>query len=102
MKFLRYFSRRLIYVIPQFLGVLVVIFVTVRLVPGDPARLMAGTNVSPEGVELIRERMGLTGPVHLQFWVYLKNVFRGDLGKSWWTGNQVIDDIASKLPATFK
>lgn len=102
MRFLRYFRRRIIYVIPQFLGVLIVIFVTVRLVPGDPARLMAGTLVSPEGIELIRERMGLTGPVYLQFWKYLKNVFQGDLGKSWYTGNQVIDDIAAKLPATLE
>ena len=102
MRFLRYFRRRIIYVLPQFLGVLIVIFVTVRLVPGDPARLMAGTLVSPEGVELIRERMGLTGPVYLQFWKYLKNVFQGDLGKSWYTGNQVIDDIAAKLPATLE
>ena len=102
MRFLRYFRRRIIYVLPQFLGVLIVIFVTVRLVPGDPARLMAGTLVSPEGVELIREKMGLTGPVYLQFWKYLKNVFQGDLGKSWYTGNQVIDDIAAKLPATLE
>ncbi|MFC2145441.1 ABC transporter permease, partial [Actinomycetota bacterium] len=102
MKFLRYFIRRLIYVIPQFLGVLIVIFMTVRLVPGDPARLMAGTNVSPEGVELIRERMGLTGPIYLQFWKYIKNVFQGDLGESWWTGNQVMEDIAAKLPATLE
>ena len=102
MRILRYFRRRIIYVIPQFFGVLVIIFMIVRLVPGDPARLMAGTLVSPEGVELIRERMGLTGPVYLQFWKYLKNVFQGDLGKSWYTGNQVIDDIAAKLPATLE
>jgi len=102
LKFLRYFGKRLIYIIPQFLGVLIVIFVTVRLVPGDPARLMAGTNVSVEGVELIREKMGLTGPIYIQFWKYLKNVFQGDFGKSWWTGNQVIDDISAKLPATLE
>jgi len=102
LRFLRYFRRRIIYVIPQFFGVLIIIFMIVRLVPGDPARLMAGSLVSPEGVEIVRERMGLTGPLYLQFWKYLKNVFQGDLGKSWFTGNQVIDDIAAKLPATLE
>ncbi|MDD5658859.1 MAG: ABC transporter permease [Actinomycetota bacterium] len=102
MKFLKYLGKRIVYVVPQFLGVLVVIFTLVRLVPGDPARLMAGTLVSPEGVEIIRKKMGLTGPIYQQFWVYLKNVFHGDFGKSWYTGNEVIKDIASRLPATLE
>jgi peptide/nickel transport system permease protein len=91
-----------IYIIPQFFGVLVVIFIMVRAVPGDPARLMAGTLVSPEGVELIRERMGLTGPLYKQFLIYVRNVFTGDFGDSWYTGNPVIQDIANKLPATLE
>jgi ABC-type dipeptide/oligopeptide/nickel transport system permease component len=101
-RFLRYFSRRVVYIVPQFLGVLVVIFVLVRAVPGDPARLMAGTLVSPEGVELIRKNMGLTGPIHQQFITYVQNVFRGNFGKSWYTGNPVIKDIGLRLPATME
>lgn len=102
MKFLKYLTKRLLYVIPQFFGVLVVIFVTVRLVPGDPARLMAGTMVPPEGVEKIRVSMGLTGPLYMQFWTYLKNIFHGNFGKSWYTNNQVLSDISAKLPATLE
>lgn len=99
-KLLPYLGRRAISVLPQILGVLAFTFVVVRLIPGDPAKLMAGPLISEEGVEQIRERMGLTGPLPVQFAVYMRNVFRGDLGSSWYTGNTVRSDIVARLPAT--
>lgn len=102
MRYFKLLVKRILYIIPQFIGTVVVIFFVVRLMPGDPARLMSGTNVSKEGVELMRERMGLSGPVYVQFWNYFKNLFKGDLGKSWVTGNQVLEDILNKLPSTLE
>lgn len=100
MKFLPYALRRVAFFVPQVLGVLVVTFILVRLIPGDPARLMAGPLMPEAGVELIREKMGLTGPLPVQFIHYVQRVFQGDLGSSWYTGNPVITDIAMRLPVT--
>lgn len=100
MKFLPYALRRLAFLVPQILGILLVTFVLVRLLPGDPARLMAGPLMPEAGVELIREKMGLTGSLPVQFIHYVQRVVHGDLGTSWYTGNPVMTDIAMRLPIT--
>ena len=102
MKLIPYLGKRVLYFTPQILGILIVTFVLVRSIPGDPARLMAGPLVPEEGVELIREKMGLKGPLPYQFLVYVKNLLKGDLGHSWYTGNPVSKDIAARLPAQVK
>lgn len=102
MKLRAYLLRRLIFLLPQLLGILAVTFIIVRMMPGDPARIMAGPLVPDEGVELIRKRMGLIGPLPYQFIHYVKNVFQGDLGNSWVTGNPVMRDIMVRLPATLE
>lgn len=102
MKILAYLGRRVIFFLPQVLGVVLITFLFVRMIPGDPARLMAGPLVSEEGLELIREKMGLSGPLPLQFVYYVKNAAQGDLGFSWYTGNRVMTDIAMRLPATLE
>jgi ABC-type dipeptide/oligopeptide/nickel transport system permease component len=100
--FLGYLKRRALFFIPQLFGVLLITFIVVRMIPGDPARIMAGGLASEEGVEQIRHRMGLTGPLYRQFITYITNVCRGNLGKSWFTGNQVMEDIKLRLPATLE
>ena len=102
MKFFVYLRRRAIFVLPQVFGVLLLTFIIVRLIPGDPARLMGGPLVSHEGLEQIRQRMGLTGPLPLQFLTYIVKIFKGDLGSSWYTGNTVATDIITRLPATLE
>ena len=99
-KILPYLRRRAFFILPQILVVLLLIFVLVRLIPGDPARLMAGPFIDDEGLEAFRERMGLTGPLYVQFATYLQSILRGDLGDSWFTGNPVLTDILFRLPAT--
>lgn len=56
----------------------------------------------PGGIELLRERMGLNEPIHLQFIHYIRNLLRGDLGYSWYTGNPVMTDVRLRLPATLE
>jgi len=101
-KLLPYIGRRIAFFLPQVLGIVVITFIIVRMIPGDPARLMAGPLVPEEGVELIRQKMGLSGPLPLQFLYYVKNIAQGNLGFSWYTGNPVATDIAMKLPATLE
>ena len=102
MRFLPYLGRRMLFVIPQIIGVVAITFFIIRMVPGDPARLMGGPMVSEGGLELIRQRMGLTGSLPYQFGVYIRNIFQGDLGDSWVTGNPVLTDIAVRLPMTLE
>jgi len=102
MRFLSYLGRRALFFLPQIVGILLVTFIFVRMIPGDPAKLMAGPLMPEEGVELIRERMGLNKPLPIQFFYYIRNVAHGDLGVSWYTGNPVMDDIRVRLPATIE
>jgi peptide/nickel transport system permease protein len=100
--FLRYIKRRALFIIPQLLGVLLITFFIVRMIPADPARMIAGGLAPEEGVQLLREKMGLTGPVYKQLLIYLGKVIKGDLGVSWFTGNTVLQDIKLRLPATLE
>ncbi len=102
MKFISYLGRRIVFLIPQLIGILAVTFIIVRLVPGDPARLMGGPYLPEEGLQMIREKMGLTGSLSSQFIHYLKNILDGNLGDSWYTGNPVLTDIRTRLPATLQ
>lgn len=102
MRILKYLGRRLLFIVPQLLGVFVLTFFAARAIPGDPARIMAGSLISDEGLEAVRERMGLSGTYWEQFVRYIKNILHGDMGNSWVTGNPVIEDIKQRLPATLQ
>lgn len=73
----------------------------VRLLPGDPARIIAGLLASEEEVQRIRVFLGLDKPIHEQYFVFLANLVRGDLGISVRTNSPVIVEIAARLPYTF-
>jgi len=102
MRFLRYAIRRLLLLIPQLLAVSFIVFFLVRLLPGDPAFLMAGQYATKERIEEVRSDLGLDLPLYEQYLVYLRNVVVGDFGMSWRTSQSVVDDIASRLPATLE
>lgn len=83
------------------LVLIVITFLTVHLVPGDPARVIAGTDASLEHVEATRERLGLDRPVLTQFWDYFSGVLTLDLGDSWRRpGVDVNEIISTRLPFT--
>jgi len=98
----RYVARRVLQLVPTLVVVSFLIFLMVRLIPGDPALLIAGENATPELVASIRERLGLDRPLLLQYWSYLGNVLRGDLGTSLRTHRPVAEEIAARLPATLQ
>jgi ABC-type dipeptide/oligopeptide/nickel transport system permease component len=102
MKARAYVLRRLLLLIPQVLGVTTVVFLLIRLLPGDPAYLIAGSLATKDVIESIREQLGLNRPLWEQYIIYLGNVARGDLGKSWLTSSQVSTDILQRFPATLE
>lgn len=76
------------------------IFVTLRILPGDVAQLIAGVNSTPEQVDAIRERLGLNVPVSTQYLTWIAGVLRGDLGTSLLTGAPVATELAQKAQVT--
>ena len=74
-------------------GVCVITFIISHLIPGDPARLLAGDRASDEIVENIRQQLGLNQPLYVQFARYVSDVFHGDLGISIRTGRPVMEEL---------
>lgn len=94
--------RRLALLIPQLLAVSFVAFVLVRLLPGNPAELLLGPQRTDQSVAALEQRMGLDKSIPEQYWIYLKDVAQGDLGRSFFTGSEVTDDIVDRFPATME
>jgi peptide/nickel transport system permease protein/oligopeptide transport system permease protein len=97
-----YVSRRLLVGLPTLLGVATVSFLLLRLIPGDPARLMAGPTATPAQVEHLRVQFGLTGSEISQYFRYLGNLLHGNLGISTLTGQAVSTEIATAFPYTLE
>lgn len=97
-----YVLRRLLSMIPALFGVILAIFLLTRVLPGDAARTYAGEQAPPEVVENIRAQMGLDKPIWQQFIDYVADLFRGDLGFAWHTGQSVASEFSARLPATLE
>jgi ABC-type dipeptide/oligopeptide/nickel transport system permease component len=80
----------------------VVVFVAIRLIPGDPAQLMAGQAATQEVVQQIRQSLGLDQPLPVQYLYFLRNVVRGDLGRSLFNGAPVVEELAQRFPRTVR
>lgn len=100
MALLQYILNCLILMVPTFFLVMVIIFLLVRLLPGDPAIALAGDRASDADLAAIRERLGLNEPLLMQFWLFLTNTLKGDLGTSILMRAPVIDVIFNRLPTT--
>ncbi len=99
---LKYIAQRLAFSIPVFLGVATIVFLVVRVIPGDPAVAALGDYASKEAVDALRQRMGLNESLPVQYVHFLASLVRGDLGKSMITGSPIRDDIAHALPYTIE
>ncbi|GED32464.1 ABC transporter permease [Brevibacillus centrosporus] len=97
-----YMIRRLLQMIPVLLGVILVVFLIMQMVPGDPAVLLAGEGASAETIANIRTQLGLDQPVMVQYFHYVTDVFTGDLGTSLRSNLPVFDEIMARLPATIE
>ena len=95
-----YIARRLIAFPFILLGMASVIFCLLLILPGDPARLMAGPGANAQVVESIRHQMGFDQPIAVQFINYLSNLAHGDLGRSFQSRRSVLEEILSLYPKT--
>lgn len=98
----RYILKRLVMLIPVLLGISLVTFGMLRLIPGDPARIMLGEHATAESIARFRESMGLDDPIPVQYARYLGRLLRGDLGRSIARQEWVTVEIAQRLPATIE
>jgi peptide/nickel transport system permease protein/oligopeptide transport system permease protein len=97
---LTYIVRRLLVAVPTLLGVATVVFSLLRLLPGDPAVVIAGPSSTPESIEHIRQQLGLKLPLWEQYLGFLGRLARGDLGLSTRTGAPVVGEIFARAPYT--
>lgn len=98
---LNYFIKRLLGLIPTLLIVMALVFLFVHLLPGDPARLIAGRNADAAVIELVRQDLGLDKPLPQQFWQFFTNILQGDLGRSMVSKRAVTEEIAVRFMPTF-
>ena len=99
---LTYAVRRILQSIPILLLVLTLVFVVVRVLPGDPAVAALGDYASKEAVQALRTKMGLDAPLYIQYFRFLGNLVTGDLGVSLVTGYSVGRQILKSLPYTLE
>ena len=97
---LRFLMQRLLALIPVLFIVAVIVFLILRLTPGDPAAVIAGNNATNEDIDRIREQLGLTRPLVTQFLIWLGNVVQGDLGYSFYLNKPVTELIAQRIEPT--
>src|SRR5881397_3654510 len=88
--------------IPITFGILTLVFSLIHLIPGDPARQIAGENARPEDIVAVRKALGLDQPLWTQYVTYLSHVIRGDFGRSFQTNEAVSKQIAERYPATIQ
>jgi peptide/nickel transport system permease protein len=98
----RYVAKRLVWLIVVVVGMTLITFTITHMIPADPAKIAAGLGADASAVVKIRQELGLDLPLYQQYLFYLKNLFRGDLGRSILTNRPVLDDIKDYFPATLE
>jgi peptide/nickel transport system permease protein len=96
----QYTIRRLLQLIPVAFSVIAIVFLMLRLIPGDPAEILAGEEATVEDIRAVRQQLGLDKPLIVQFFIYLKNISKGNLGRSFRTRRPVTREIMDRYPNT--
>lgn len=96
----RYILRRLISAIPVLLGITVIVFAIMAMIPGDPATAILGAYATPENVARINRDLGLDAPVVQRYFIWLGNMLTGDFGRSYSLNRPVLDEIVDRFSAT--
>ena len=97
----KYICKRILMMIPVIIGVSLLVFLVLKMTPGDPARVVAGSEADEATVEQIREELGLNKPVLQQYVDYMLALLHGDMGTSYTTSKPVADEILARMPTTF-
>lgn len=99
---LGFLGQRMLFILPQLFGILLVSFFLIKSIPGDPAVLMLGPMATAEAVASLRTKLGLDHSLPVQFWYFLGDLVQGDLGTSWQTTRPVLEDLLQRFPATLE
>jgi peptide/nickel transport system permease protein len=99
---LKYIIKRLLFLIPVLIGVSIIVFVIMRIFSPDPAPIVLGQHATQETINAWREANGLNDPVYIQYLRFIKGVFTGDLGTSYYTKTPVLKEILARFPATIE
>ena len=99
---LRFIAKRLLLALPTLWAVLTLVFLLVRVVPGDPTIVVLGDQASPAAREALRQRLGLDKPILVQYGDFMVQIAQGDLGRSLVTNRPISTDVAAVLPYTIE
>lgn len=99
---INYIFKRLLALIPIIIGVALIVFLIIHLIPGDPAQIMLGERATNEALVALRESMGLNDSLYVQFWKFFSKLPRGDLGRSIMSNNSVMEELLDRFPATIE
>src|SRR5690625_1647152 len=97
---LRYLLKRLILLIPVLLGISVIVFIIMALIPGDPAKAILGSYATPDNLARLRAEMGLDHSLVERYLIWLGNLLHGDFGRSYSLHRPVIDEVMDRLGPT--
>ena len=95
-----YIIKRLLSAIPVLLGISVIVFIIMALIPGDPATAILGSFATPENVEKLNRDLGLDKPMIQRYFIWLGNMLQGDFGRSFSLNKDVLDEISERFGAT--
>lgn len=95
-----YILKRLISAIPVLLGITVIVFLIMAMIPGDPATAILGSYATPDNVERLNRHLGLDQPLWRQYFIWLGNLLQGDFGRSFALNRPVLDEILDRFSAT--
>ena len=96
----QYAIKRFLTIVPVLIGISLIVFSFIHLIPGDPAVAMLGERATPQRVAEVRAQLGLDKPLYTQYFIYVDKVLRGDLGASILRGDPVLRDLVRRFPAT--
>ena len=99
---LRFVVRRLLLLVPILVGLSILVFLWIRILPGGPAQALLGERGTAEQEAQIERQYGLDEPIHVQYWKYVQTVVRGDLGDSIATRRPVVEELKQRFPATIE
>src|SRR6516164_8379853 len=102
MRIVALILKRLAWLVPTLAGLVAIVFFISRVIPSDPAALLAGETASLAQIDLLRQKLGLDRPLIVQLLDYYRQLLSGDLGTSLFTTRPVWDDLSARLPATIE
>ena len=96
----RYILKRLLLLVPVLLGISIIVFLIMELIPGDAAQAILGSFATPENLERVRSELGLDKPLVQRYFIWLGNILQGDFGRSYSLNRPVIDEVLDRLGPT--